>query len=379
MNNTNVCIAFLGNISFDTRTLNLYKSFKSKNFNVEVISFDWRNGQNTINDGNIRFYSIDKNKSSLLFYLKFSCLLMYNLLKSNAGIFFAEDIYTLPFVCIAAKLKKGKVFYDSRELFGFLAGLKDRKNIQKILTAIEKYFIKKADYVIVTGDMDGEFLSTQYGISNIITIRNLPFYRTDIKAVNLHERYAIPSDIKILLYQGVILHGRGLRYIFNYLKKSAGSVLIILGDGEHKEYYEELAADIGIKDKVIFAGKIPQDELLNYSAGSDLGLSLIENLSISYYYALPNKLFEYIMMGLPVAISKLPQMEKVINDYNVGIVIDLDNEDEINNKLTGLLQNPELLKQYNINCLAAAKELNWDKEIEKLFTKFNKNMRRLIK
>lgn len=367
MKDKKVCIAFLGNILFDTRTLNFYKSLKSHNYSVEVVSFDWQGSSSSFADEAVKIYPLSKKKSSLYFYIKFSILLFYNLLKSKAGVFFAEDIYTLPFVCAAAKIKGAKVFYDSRELFGFLAGLKDRKKIQTILAGLEKFFIRFANHVIVTGDMDGEFLIKQYGIEKTITIRNLPFYKENIKAVDLRNKFGIPHDKKILLYQGVILHGRGLKHIFEYLKSNNNCVLLILGDGDHKQYYTDLAVSMGITNKVIFAGKLPQDELLNYSAGADVGLSLIENISVSYYYALPNKLFEYIMTGLPVAVSKLPQMEKVVTGYNVGIVINLEDEKNINSKLNVLLQNDNLHSKCRENCLSAAKELNWDNEIKKLF------------
>lgn len=370
MKKNTVCVSFLGNILFDTRTLNLYKSFKAQNYDVQVICFDWRGSNDSVDDEYVKCYPL-KKKSSLLFYLNFSALLFSNLLKSNASIFFAEDIYTLPFVCIAAKLKRAKVFYDSRELFGFLAGLTGKKTIQKLLAAIEKYFIKMSDLVIVTGDMDGEFLKKQYGISNLLTIRNLPFYIENITAVNLHKKYNIDDSKKILLYQGVILHGRGLEHIFNALQSTSEFVLLIIGDGEHKTYYENLAKEMGIQSKAIFAGRINQEELLNYSAGADIGLSLIENISVSYYYALPNKLFEYIMAGLPVAVSRLPQMEKVVNDYDVGVCVNLEKEDELLLKLNETINDRVVYGKYKANTRAASKELNWDTEIKKLFSILN--------
>jgi len=367
MKNKSVCIAFLGNISFDTRTLNFYKSLKEKGYAVEVICFEWKGNKTAGLPPNVKIYTLNKKKSSIFFYAKFAYKLFINLLKSKAGVFFAEDIYTLPFVCIAAKFKNAKVIYDSRELFGFLAGLKSRRALQKMLASIEKRFIGLANNVIVTGDMDGEFLHEQYGIANLITIRNLPFLDTAIKKNDLHSLYGIDENKKILVYQGVILHGRGLRYVFNYLKTYDESVLVVFGDGEQKKFYEDLAVSLGIQKKVIFAGKVPQEELLAYSAGADIGLSLIENISLSYYFALPNKLFEYIMAGLPVIVSNLPQMKQVIANYKVGASVDIYKEEELNDSLHQIITNNDVLKEYRENCKKAALELNWNNEIKKLF------------
>lgn len=369
--NKNVCLSFLGNALFDTRAFNFYKSFKAKGFNVEVISFDWLGSTEITPEPGIKIYRLSKKKSSLFFYSKFFLLLAFNLFKSRASLFFAEDIYTLPLVCIAARIKRAKVVYDSRELFGFLAGLKDRKKVQRLLALLEKIFIKYADYIVVTGDMDGEFLTSQYKLKKTVTVRNLPFYRENIPPVDLRKKFGIPANKRILLYQGVILHGRGLRHVFDFLKNFEDAVLVILGDGEHKKYYQELAASTGVGARIIFGGKIPQSELLNYSAGADIGVSLIENLSVSYYYALPNKMFEYIMAGLPVAVSALPQMERIVNEYGVGISINLDEVNEINKRLAGLLNNEEALLKFRGNCLKAARELNWDNEINRLFNVLN--------
>jgi hypothetical protein len=41
-------------------------------------------------------------------------------------------------------------------------------------------------------------------------------------------------------------------------------------------------------------------------------------LVLNYKYALPNKLFDYINAGLPVLTSNLPEMQAIVNKYNVG-------------------------------------------------------------
>ncbi|MDX1700370.1 MAG: hypothetical protein R3250_07115, partial [Melioribacteraceae bacterium] len=110
-------------------------------------------------------------------------------------------------------------------------------------------------------------------------------------------------------------------------------------------------------------------------AGADLGLALIENISISYYYALPNKLFEYIMAGVPVLSSNLPQMKIIIDTYGVGRYADPENKGEIISLLKEMLNDTDLLKTYKSNCNVAAKELNWENEFikfqEKAFKRFN--------
>ncbi len=366
-NQKSICISFLGNIDYDTRTRNIYQTLKAQNYTVNVISFDWLTENFTTQFGEVTIYKLSKKFSSLLFYLKFSFLLLKKLISNKSVIYFAEDIYTLPFVTVIAKLKGSKVFYDCRELFGHLAGLKERKILQFILKIIERLFINRVDLIITTGEMDSEFIEKEYGVTKSTVLRNLPRFYKPFKPINFYELLNIPTDKKILLYQGVVLHGRGLKYIFEALTELKNFVLIVLGEGEELTFYKNLSKKLIIENKTYFIGKVKQNDLLKYTAGADIGLSLIENLSLSYYYALPNKLFEYVMAEIPVLASNLPQMKKIINTYKVGLTVEDSNTEEIKKALKKL-EEEEIYKQIKNNCKEASAELNWEKEVKNLLS-----------
>jgi glycosyltransferase involved in cell wall biosynthesis len=112
-------------------------------------------------------------------------------------------------------------------------------------------------------------------------------------------------------------------------------------------------------------GTIAQEELINYTAGGDLGICLIENISVSYYHALPNKLFEYINAGLPVISSNLPQMKKIVDNYDTGIVVDDLSAESIASSIKKLIHEKGLREKYSLNCLKASKDLNWQNEYER--------------
>ncbi|MDR3609092.1 MAG: glycosyltransferase [Ignavibacteriaceae bacterium] len=367
MKDKTVLIIFLGNIHYDTRASNLYETFTQKGNRTQVVSFDWLTENFKAERGQVSVYKL-KKKSSLLFYLRFSVIISVRLLTAKADMIFAEDIYTLPFAIIFGKLKGAKVFYDSREVYGHLAGLSKRKNIQNLLRWIENLFIRFTFKTITTGELDSKYLEKKYNLKDTIVIRNLPLYDEIKMPFDFRGYYTINEDVKILLYQGVILHGRGLGPLFEVLKGIKNCILIIIGGGEHEQYYKELAIQKGLNDKVFFFGKVMLKDLLYYTAGADIGLCIIENLSLSYYYALPNKLFEYIITGVPVFASNFPQMVNIIDKYKVGEYISPENPIEIKEALQKLIDDKDLRKTFRNNCLKAAMELNWEKEIEKLFS-----------
>ena len=357
-----ICIAFLGNALHDSRIVNLTNSLKKDSCKVSVISFDWFiSSQNYFTD-ELKIFKLKKKQFSLFFYLRFASILIRELMKTKADIYFAEDFYTLPFVWLIAKLNRSKIYYNSRELYAFLGGLRNRPILQSIIKKIEKFFIKKVDLVLTTGEMDSEFLQKFYGISNTLVIRNIPLLQTANEKIDFRKRFRIPEDYLILLYQGVLLEGRGIPLIMRTMADIEKTALIILGDGEQKNSFLKLADDLQISNRVFFIGTISQDDLINFTSGGDVGLSIIENISISYFHALPNKMFEYIMAGLPVLASDLPQMKKIIDKYKVGECVNLSKEEELLLTLNNWVRNPNLLQAYKDNCVKAASELNWQEE-----------------
>ena len=138
-----ICLAFLGNPFHDSRMTNLPKSLKDDGCKVSIISFDWFISRKNYFDDEVKVFKLTKGKISLFFYLSFAGILIRELLKSDADIFFAEDIYTLPFVLIIAKLKHARVYYNSREIYAFIGGLRNRPYIQSLIRYIEKIFYSK--------------------------------------------------------------------------------------------------------------------------------------------------------------------------------------------------------------------------------------------
>jgi glycosyltransferase involved in cell wall biosynthesis len=365
-NQKKIVITFLGNAYHDSRVVNLIDSLKQENFQVKTISFDWKTKDFKTQTGDTSIIKLDKSNSSLSFYFNFFFSLIKYLLKHKAEIYFAEDIYTLPVVYFFAKLNKAKVFYNSREIYAHLAGLRNKGVIQSIIARVERTFIHKVNEVLVTGEMDADYLKEAYGLNNLVVVRNLPKYKQEIKTFDLREKLGIAGNEKIILYQGVILEGRGILFLIKILDKIKNVHFVIVGDGEFRKEFEKFANESIVKNRVHFIGAVNHEELLAYTANADIGISLIENISISYYYALPNKLFEYIMASVPILTSKLPQMEKVVSEYKVGKCVDMTNKDEVVQTLNEMLNDDEGLKKYSSNCKIASKELNWEIEFEKI-------------
>ena len=107
--------------------------------------------------------------------------------------------------------------------------------------------------------------------------------------------------------------------------------------------------------------------MLSITASAHVGCALIEPCSLNNINALPNKLFEYAACGIPTLASNLPNMVQFINNYKIGITVNINNFDEVNSSIDRLL----CLKKNKIKSIAKHK-LSWESQ-EKKFLKIVMN------
>src|SRR5699024_9767763 len=122
--------------------------------------------------------------------------------------------------------------------------------------------------------------------------------------------------------------------------------------------------ELDIKDKVFFHEAVRQDILFHYTNSADLGIHLMENTCLNHYYALPNKIFEYIQAELPIICSNFPEMKKIVSDFNVGEVVESNDISKIAQLINDILSNDDKLNFYRRNCIITKDILNWENEKE---------------
>ena len=71
-----------------------------------------------------------------------------------------------------------------------------------------------------------------------------------------------------------------------------------------------------------FLPKVPVAELPKYTRNAYLGFQVLNNMNFNHYSASSNKLFEYMMAGVPVIACSFPEIQKVVETEKVGICVD---------------------------------------------------------
>jgi len=302
-----------------------------------------------------------------LFYASYNIALFIRLMRVNASVLIAIDLDTLPAVYLASLVKRVTLIYDCHEYFTEVPELVNRKFVRKVWLLIESLLLPRIKYSFTVSPSIAREYKIKYGL-NMVVVRNLP-----IRFKNNNLSY---SDLRMIkgkniIYQGSLNVGRGLEVAVSAMEYLPSVHLIIAGTGDIEAELKALSVRKGLSERVHFIGRVSPRELIALTKQADLGISLEEASCLSYYYSLPNKLFDYIQAEIPVLVSDLPEMADVVKTYNVGDVCNVSNAAELATIIKNMLYDEARKTAWKENLKYAARELCWEKEEHKLIGLFN--------
>ena len=333
---------------------------KVSNYKVNLIVAD-NLGNEFIN--NINIIDVGKLEGRFNRIFKTTKEILNKAIEINSNIYHIHDA---ELIYVGIKLKKlGRiVVFDAHEDIPneILAKPYINKYIKLVLSKIfniyEMYSLKKFDYIITATSYIKNKFST---VNKSIDINNYPLIEELSSDVEWKDR----KDQ--VCYIGVIAKTRGnlenveaMTFVNSNIKFKLAGII------HQKSFEKELKENNGWK-KVDFVGKLSRNEVKELLAESKVGLVTLYPL-ISYKDALPVKMFEYMVAGIPVIISNIPLWKEIIEGNKCGVCVNPYNSKEIAEKITYLFNNQEEAKQMGLNGKKAVLEkYNWMIEEKKLF------------
>lgn len=239
-----------------------------------------------------------------------------------ARVYHASDLYTLPALAAAARRHGGRLVYDARELYPYVASTAGRPWTTYAWRWIESRYIHRANAVFTVSESIAGHLSRLYGVARPAVLYNVPPRRDVRPSPWLREHTGIAPDRALILHQGQMRPDRGCTRLVDAMRDVPNATLVFLGDGPLKPILARQVDAHGLHDRIRFIDPVPPDALLPVTAGADVGVTLLEDTCLNHRFALPNKLFEYLMAGLPVLGSDLPEIRRVVAGFGVGCVVD---------------------------------------------------------
>jgi len=210
---------------------------------------------------------------------------------------------------------------------------------------VERRYLSRAAAVVAATDPICRILERRYHPPVARTVLNLPELHPEAPARDLRSLpggSAITHGAPILLYLGGIQEGRGLEQIVDALPDIPDAELALLGSGPSATAIRARAQARGVIGRIHLLEPVPPAEVVSYAASATIGLSLIQPVSASYRYSLPNKLFEYLAAGIPVVASDFPQVREILVPNDAGRVVDPRDPARIAATIRDLLADPAL-------------------------------------
>ncbi len=356
-------IAVTNDLVGDYRVHKTAMFLKKNNVDVLLVGRKLKNS-NPVEETNYatKRFSLLFNKG-LLFYAAFNIRLFFFLIFRRFDIIVANDLDTL-IACFAASLctPKGltKLVYDSHEYFTEVPELVHRPLVKRVWLALERVMLPHLRQSITVCQSIADIYHTKYGLTMQV-VRNIP----NKKMENVPE-IILPYKENIIIYQGALNIGRGIEIVIEAMQYIENVRFMIVGDGDIADFLKHEALRLGVEHKVVFCGKIPHSRLLAYTLKAKLGISLEQNIGLNYYYALPNKLFDYIHAHIPILASNLPEISRIVNHYNIGLITSDFSPLSIAHLIEKMLTDSEQRSLWLQNLALAAHELNWADEENKL-------------
>ncbi len=324
--NKSVASIVLNNFTNDTRVLKEAITLQTNGYKVTVVALHEERlceyeQQFGIHIHRVKLKSRLWGNSKLLKLIKYFEFI-YRAVKyyHTSDILHCNDLHTLP-IGVIIKLffnKNSKIMYDAHEF-----EINDRPN-QSALSIkfhywFENAFIRYADKIITVSDSIAQEYQKLYHIQKPALVLNTPQLQYINKKNIFRETFDIQNHQTIFLYQGGVSKGRGIEVLLQTFQvlTNPNYVIVFMGNGPLAEHIQEATKR---SDRIFYHPAVSPDILLDYTSSADYGILFYENSCLNHYYCSPNKMFEYIMAGLPVIVSNLYEMAKIVSTHQIGVI-----------------------------------------------------------
>ena len=342
-------------LSFDQRMIRICTSLANAGYHVLLVG---RKMKNSVPLKKMPFYQkrlhciFSKGK---LFYAEYNLRLFIYLLFKKLDLICAIDLDTIIPCLWVSGIRNKKRVYDAHELFCEMKEIVQRPAIHRIWKNIEKKTVPAYDYGYTVSEPIAEEFRKMYHRD----------YRVIMSAPVLRSMAIPEKKEKYILYQGAVNEGRSFETLIPAMK-DVNAKLIIAGDGNLMNQTRQLVKECDLESKINFVGRVEPPELLKYTLGAYIGLTLFENKGLSNYFSLANRFFDYFHSGVPQLCVDYPVYRELNKTRPVAVLTGDLSSKNIAYQLNLLLDNDVLYTELQQNCLYQREVLNWQNEEKKL-------------
>jgi glycosyltransferase involved in cell wall biosynthesis len=288
------------------------------------------------------------------------------------------DIYQLhgpELIPLGLKLKKlhKTVFYDAHE--DLPRDILDKASIPFFLRGILSFLVEF--YLRFTlKKFDHTFSVTPHIVNNLKRATKNVTLITNYPIINSYNNFSIEEYLNrenIICYTGTVYKYSNQENMVSIVKSNPNITYSIVGFIGEK-FKKELLKLNDNNSRIKFTPKVNKVELSNILNNAIIGFVVydyVRNLGYKTGSLGTNKLFEYMLAGIPIICTDFDLWKAIVVKYNCGIIVKPNDEVDLNNAVEQLLNNKELAYKMGQNGRnAVLLEYNWGKEKNKYLEVF---------
>jgi glycosyltransferase involved in cell wall biosynthesis len=284
---------------------------------------------------------------------------------THAAIVHANDLDTLPAAVLLKRAARARLVYDAHELYPDM--------IQAVTALysglwrlIEHHLIRSVDAVLTVNNALARELQRRHRLTRTPTIvMNCPPF------LQLPGR-RIPDPELLIIYQGSLNRERGLEDLVRAAPAlDPRAILCFRGPGPLRDTLIALSAELGMAARIRFLDPVPPDRQVRDLGQFTVGILPYLPTTLNTYLGTPNKLFEYMMAGVPIVAGDLFEVRDIVLSQGVGVVYPAANLDDLIRAVNRLLASPADLARFSeAGMRAAAGQYNWEVQAGKLLDSY---------
>jgi glycogen(starch) synthase len=287
--------------------------------------------------------------------------------KRQADVYHVHDLDTL-LAGYWIKRRTGKLLvYDFHEAYTeqYQPGVKTRL-WKGCYSFLERALIKRVDASFTVCESLADWAAKRYGTGRAVTVMNVPRRSPTVLVRNDGGRE------RVILYHGRFVEDRGIEQLVESARYLRRGHMILRGAGHLEGRLRSLVKTHGLEGRVAIEPPVPMAEVVQHAAEADIGVLPYVPSCFNNYVCLPNKLFEYMMAGLAVAGSDLPEIRRIVSGRDIGVLFNAEDPKDIARALNELLDDEAGLEQKRRNAWEVSHTVfNWEEESRKLLRHYD--------
>lgn len=368
-----VVFALTGDVRRNSRALKQLRLLSDLRLNVLVLCYGPAAAEVPLAVPNAKLRVLPRPAGSgPRFFWKVHLQMRRAAMRHSARVYHASDLYVLPAMSRAAVTHGSHLVFDSRELYTHVASTTGRPWVRMTWHLVQKRHVRKASAVFTVSDPITQHLGRSYSAADPIVLHNVPPRQIINPGPSLRTLVSAPEDAVILLHQGSIQKARGCEVLVEAMQHVRGGVLIFLGGGPLKPDLKALVRRMKLTHCVHFLDPVAPDELLAVTATADVGITLLEDTCLNHRFALPNKLFEYLIAGVPVMASDLPQVAGIVRKFDVGRVVNPAQKQDLVRSLQYVIDHADQRRRWAARTSHVLETYNWESASERFSAAYRK-------